>query len=150
MTSIHDFHSSKTNRRFGPKAWSRGQSVLPKADHLQLQRHLELCERLQQPAWRLLACVLHNKIMTSEPVANLYARNLVTGGCCVTYSVCGGPGLTGVLVHRTTLDSGSSVIPVVSLLGATLIGMRVGQRAPLLCEDGTIMSLSVLEVSMPN
>ena len=150
MTSIHDTLSSSTDKRLGPKTRSRRRSILPEADHLQLQRHLELCEGLQQPAWRLLAYILHNKIMTTEPVGNLIARDLVTGGCCVTYSLDGGPGQTGLLVHRARSGSGSGVIPVSSLLGATLIGMRVGQRAPLLCEDDAIMSLSVLDVTPPS
>ncbi len=150
MTSIHDIHTSATQNRFGPRTRPRIWSAIPRADHQQLQGHLEQCEQMRQPSWTLLAYVLHHKIMTTEPVSNLHARDLVTGGCRVTYSVNGGPEQTGLLVHRARSGLGSGVIPVSSLLGATLIGMRVGQRAPLLCEDGAIMSLSVLDVTPPD
>lgn len=38
---------------------------------------------------------------------------------------------------------------VASLLGATLIGMRILQRAPLLREDGMIDTIVVLDVKPP-
>ena len=38
---------------------------------------------------------------------------------------------------------------VASLLGATLVGMRVHQRAPLLRDDGEITTVVVLDVSPP-
>ena len=150
MTSIHDTRSSSNTEHAGPRARPRRRSILPEADHQQLQRHLDLCEGVQYSARGLLGYVLRNKIMTTEPVANLHARDLVTGGCCVSYSVDGGPVQSGLLVHRARSGSGSGVIPVSSLLGATLIGMRIGQRAALLCEDGAILSVTVLEVAPPS
>jgi hypothetical protein len=150
MTSIQNTRIFGRDTYFGPRIPPRKRSILPETDHQKLQQHLGLCEGLRQPSWTLLAYVLHNKILTTEPIASLYARDLVTGGCHVTYSVNGGPRQTGLLVHRARSGSSSGVIPVASLLGATLIGMRVGQRAPLLSEDGAIMSVSILNVTPPN
>ena len=150
MTCIHDTIAFTTDLHPSPRTPSRVRSDLPEADYLHLQRHLEMCDVVQRPAWRLLAHVLRNKIATTRPVAEHNARDLVTGGSCVTYAVDGGPGETGLLVHRARSGSGSGVIPVSSLLGATLIGMRIGQRAALLCEDGAIMSVTVLEVAPPS
>lgn len=150
MTGPDNTHAFDPQNSFRLGARPRIRVPLPAADHLQLQRHLEDCESVDLPETNLLAYVLRDKIMMTEPVSNLHARDLVTGGSCVTWSVNRGPKQTGLLVHRARSGSGISVIPVASLLGATLIGMRVGQRAPLLFEDGTIMSVSVLDVTPPN
>ncbi len=83
-------------------------------------------------------------------LATLPNGDLVAGGSFVTYSVGGGAATSGLLVHRARpglLQSG--VVPVASLPGATLIGMRAGQRAPLLCEDGSVKSLLVLDTVPP-
>ncbi|WP_323005442.1 hypothetical protein [Pseudorhodobacter sp.] len=154
MTSIHNTQPPHSQFRPGPRlaplSRPRPRSVLPEADHQKLQQHLTCCQQSQLPIWTLLAYVLLNKIMTTEPVSDFHARDLVTSGCRVSYSVNGEPAQTGLLVHSARSEFGSGVIPVSSLLGATLIGMRIGQRAPLLCEDGTVMSLSVLDVLPPN
>ncbi|SMC95497.1 hypothetical protein [Primorskyibacter flagellatus] len=150
MTNICNSLSYDIRNQHGPRERQRRHLVLPEADHAQLQRHLEQCEGTQHPAWRLLAYVLRDKIMMTDPVSKLHVRDLVTGGCRVTYCVSNAESQTGLLVHRARAGAGSGVIPVASLLGATLIGMRAGQRAPLLCEDGSIMSVSVLDVMPPN
>ncbi|SMX48781.1 hypothetical protein [Maliponia aquimaris] len=150
MTRIHETDTAATLNQSGPRTRPRIRAVLPETDHQLLQRHLEQCEQLRLPGWTLLAYVLHHKIMNTEPVADFHAGDLVTGGCEVSYSVNGGPGQKGLMSHRTRSGFGGGVIPVASLLGATLIGMRVGQRAPLLREDGEILSLSVLDVTPPN
>ena len=128
----------------------RCRPVLPEADHQQLLLHLEVCEKNRGPSWTLLAYVLQNKLVNCEPVGTSVDRDIVTGGSFVTYSVGGGAATSGLLVHRARpglLQSG--VVPVASLLGATLIGMRTGQRAPLLCEDGSVKSLLVLDTVPP-
>ncbi|MDX2482693.1 MAG: hypothetical protein QNK42_03440 [Pseudodonghicola sp.] len=149
MSSIHHTRLSGPANTLGPKARSRKWSILPEVDYRQLQHHLNQCESTGHPASPLLSHVLLHKLMTLEPVDNVYAGDLVTGGCQVAYSIDQNPALTGLLVHRARSGEASGVIPVSSLLGATLIGMRVGQRAPLLQEDGTIGTLSVLGVTHP-
>ncbi len=150
MSSIHDTYLPVPESRAGPKTRPRTWSILPDADHRQLRRHLDLCEDGRHPASALLAYVLRYKIMATEPVWNVYASDLVTGRCRVIFSVDRGPIQTGLLAHRARSGLASGVIPVCSLLGATLIGMRVGQHAPLLREDGTIGTISVLGVVQPS
>lgn len=149
MTSIHDstLFDAQSKIRVGTRP--PGGTPLPVSDHRQLQRHLENCEQSRLPAWNLLAYVLRDKIMMTDPVSDFHASDLAVGGSLVTYSVDRGPEETGLLAHRARSASGISVIPVASLLGATLIGMSVGQRAPLLLEGGAIKSVRVLAVAPP-
>ncbi|ASP22518.1 hypothetical protein ANTHELSMS3_03902 [Antarctobacter heliothermus] len=149
MTGLHARRSSDTSNKYYTGMQPRTGTALPAADYLQLQRHLEECEKSKHPAWTLLAYVLRDKIMMTEPVSNFYASDQVIGGSCMTYSVDRGPEQTGLLAHRARSASGINVIPVASLLGATLIGMTVGQRAPLLFDNGSIKSVRVLAVSPP-
>ncbi len=149
MSDIHDGNLPNPENHHGPKTRPRKWSILPEADHRQLRRHLDLCEGTGTPASKLLAHVLLHKIATTEPVRDMLARDLVTGGCRVIYSVDGGPIQTGLLVHRARSGLASGVVPVSSLLGATLIGMRVGQRAPLLRDDGTVGTITVQGVIQP-
>lgn len=117
---------------------------LPDEDHRQLKRYLQQPDIADRP---LLGHVLRHKISATAQGGHDMSEEVVTGFTCVTYSVDGGPAQTGLLRHRARSGSDSGVIPVCSDLGATLIGMRVGQRAPLLREDGTIASLRVLAIA---
>ncbi|TYB88459.1 hypothetical protein [Oceaniovalibus sp. ACAM 378] len=149
MTGIRETQFSSPQSRLGPKISTRRQAMLPLDDHRRLQQYLSLCETPEQPDAAILCHVLHHKIMTSDPVSNLSLRDLVTGGCRVEFSVGNGPLQTGLMSHTARSAPDIGVIPVFSLLGATLIGMRVGQGAPLLSEDGTIATLLVTGVEQP-
>lgn len=146
MANIGEITRSAPAFRLGPKRQGRPPALLPDSDYRRLHEHLEQCEAADQPARPLLAHVLDHKIRTTRPAGDAELGDVVTGGCRVTYSVDGAPSETGLLVHRARSDLGSGVIPVASLLGATLIGMQVGQRAPLLFEDGRVGAISVLAV----
>ena len=135
--------------RLGPRLPRSKWAVLPADDHEQLQRHLELCESARPPGWAMLAHVLHHKIMTAQPVPTKRVNDMVTGGCRVTYSVNDGPPQTGLLTQRARTGMDSGVIPVSSLMGATLIGMRIGHHAPLPSVDGTVYTVTVLDVAYP-
>lgn len=121
--------------------------TLPTADHGKLQEHLEACECALRPSSKLLAYVLANKLLNTRSVDDVHRSDLVVGGTRVTYAVDGTEPRTGLLVHRAKAGQPGDVIPVASLLGATLIGMSVGQRAPLLFEDGSIGKLHVIDVT---
>ena len=121
--------------------------VLPEAEHQKLQGHLDDCEGAMRPCSTLLAYVLANKLLNTRPVPDLHCAGLVIGGCRVTYAIDGEEPQTGLMVHRAREGTPGGIIPVASLLGATLIGMRNGQRAPLLREDGTIGRLLVIDVA---
>lgn len=123
------------------------QVTMPTADYQKLQEHLEHCECSIRPTSRLLAYVLANKLMNTRPSDDVYYTDLVVGGSCVTYIIDGKEPQSGLLAHRSGAGLPGRIIPVASLLGATLIGMRVGQRAPLLFEDGSIGRLFVKDVT---
>lgn len=119
------------------------ERVLPADDIAQLNQHLA---RAEADGAVFLAHVLRHRIDGVRPMPDGLPRDIVTGGCRVRYTIDCGPAQTGLLSHRARADASSGVIPVASLLGATLIGMRTGQRAPLLCPDGATCILTVLAV----
>lgn len=134
----------------GPRTRLRVGAMLPVSDYNHLLQHLERCERERGPSWTLLAYVLHDKIVNTEPCRGLPTQDIVFGGSQVAYAVGGGAVASGLLVQRARPGTRQlGIIPVASLLGATLIGMRIGQRAPLLCEDGTVTSLVVVDTLPP-
>lgn len=141
---VHPFASTARVR-------PRGRAVLPVADYDLLLEYLEICERDRGPNWALLAYVLQNRIVNTEPSHRPVDRDIVVSGSKVTYSVGGASVEVGLLVHQPNAGPRQrGIIPVSSLLGATLIGMRIGQRAPLLCEDGSVKSLVVVDTATPN
>lgn len=134
----------------GARTRPRGRSVMPVSDYDHLLKHLETCERDRGPSWALLAYVLQNKIVNTEPSRGPVESDIVVGGSHVSYSAGGGAIKAGLLVHRARPETRQlGIIPVSSLLGATLIGMRTGQQAPLLCEDGLVKSLVVVDTVPP-
>ncbi|MDX1784786.1 hypothetical protein [Roseovarius sp. ZX-A-9] len=146
MTVIQHFHPSSSKPGFHPKVPRPGTVPLRDEDRQYLVDHLRRSEMAGQP---FLPHVLQHKITSSTALDEPVPDDVVTGGCRVTYAINGGPAESGLLVHRARTGAVNGIIPVSSLLGATLIGMRVGQRAPLLSLDGTIASVSVLGVAHP-
>ncbi len=149
MSRIQRLHTAEPASRTIRKSPTRVARHLPAADRQHLERHLKRCADDGTPAAPLLRHVLDHKVQSTTPLEGQCPRDLVCSGRLVTWSVDGGPARTGLLSHRARTGSHSGVIAVASLLGATLMGMRVGQQAPLLREDGAILSLTVLKVSDP-
>lgn len=142
-----EVHPFATTARVRPRC----MAVLPVADYDLLLEYLEICERDRGSNWALLAYVLQNRIVNTEPSHRPVDRDIVVSGSKVTYSVGGTSVEVGLLVHQPNAGPRQrGIIPVSSLLGATLIGMRIGQRAPLLCEDGSVKSLVVVDTVTPN
>ena len=142
-----EVHPFATTARVRP----RGRALLPVADYDLLLEYLEICERDRGPNWALLAYVLQNRIVNSEPSHQPVDRDIVVSRNEVIYSVSGASVEAGLLVHQPNAGPRQrGIIPVSSLLGATLIGMRIGQRPPLLCEDGSVKSLVVVDTVSPN
>lgn len=147
MSDIPDTQLTEPRFHVGPRPRARDWASLPENDLRQLRQHLGVCERTRPPAWTLLAHVLHYKIMSMTPSNEARYTDIAIGGSRVTFSIDEKPPTSGLLVHDA---GGIAEIPVASLLGATLIGMGVLQRAPLLNEDGSISSILVLGVVQPN
>lgn len=143
-------HGINLHRPITPKAHSgiktapRRSPPLPDEDHRQLRQHLKRPSVVGQP---FLQYVLRHKLSETAQNCDGMGEDFVTGASYVSYSVNGGPAQTGLLRHWPQIGSKCGVIPVCSNLGTALIGMRVGQRAPLMREDGTIASLRVLKVT---
>lgn len=152
-----DISPSRSTRQLDRRLRAPDRAVLPEQDYLHLQRHLDRCEKERGMAWTLLAYVLQQKIASVDPVPDTHLPDLVTGSCrvgyvvsCrVGYVVSGGERQVGLMTHRARSGLGNDIIPVASLLGATLIGMRAGQRRPLLCVDGSVRTITVLDVAQP-
>lgn len=149
MCGIKHTHLSSVHPRSVYREFRNTPVSLPTADYRKLQEHLEACERDMRPGARLLAYVLANKLINTRPWDGVHDAGLVVGGACVTCVIDGQEPKTGLLVHSVMAEPPDCIIPVASLLGATLIGMRVGQRAPLLFEDCTIGRLSVKSTEGP-
>lgn len=147
MTRILQMHPAPTDTSTRPTTPVRAATPLPASDRQHLVRHLKRCVSDGTPPRPLLQHVLDHKVKVTHSVDGACPDDLVCCGRLVTWSVDGGPARTGLLTHRARAGANSGVIAVASLLGATLIGMRVGQRAPLLCDDGTIVSLEILNVT---
>lgn len=147
MSSFQHCDPAISEARFvGSKAHASVLAVLSDVDRAQLEGHLRNCEAIGPP---FLSRVLERKIDGAVISGSKVSDDVVTGGSRVRYAIAGGPERCALLVHRARMGAASGIVPVASLLGATLIGMRVGQRAPLLCEDGAIVSLLVLGVVRP-
>lgn len=80
------------------------------------------------------------------PVEGAVPTDLATEGRRATYGAGDDDLRHGILTHSDKVEGVADVIPVRSLLGATLIGMRVHQRAPLLRDDVTIVTVTLHEV----
>lgn len=129
-----------------PKTPVRSPAALTRTDRLRLERHWRGCDTAREP---LLTHVLRHKIDAPALPDGGVPSDAVIGDSTVSYRIDGGPVRRGLLSHRPPPSAGGGSIPVSSLLGATLIGMRAGQRAPLLCDDGTIVTLEVTGVAQP-
>ncbi|RKF14767.1 hypothetical protein D6850_07765 [Roseovarius spongiae] len=146
MHSSDPFRSIPQDISAGPRMRPMRSVALPDEDRRQLRRHLR---QVDASGRTFLGHVLRHKVESSAPDEDETPRDVVTGASCVTYAIDDGPAQTGLLNHRARPGAASGVIPVCSLLGAALIGMRKGQSAPLLCEDGAIVTLTVLDVDQP-
>lgn len=137
---------SDTAVRFTRKARPCVTAELTDADLRTLEAHLH---RLAQSddACPLLMGVLRQKIAWSRPIRGAAPPDLATGGRLVRYRVVGAGTRCGLLSHRDAPEESRAVVAVCSLLGATLIGMRTRERVPLLRDNGTIVTLSLLDVS---
>lgn len=137
----HSGNGSCARERRGAAA-----TLLTLEDRCRLRGHMEQCLRSGGDGV-LVAGILRRKIARSDPVRGEVPDDLATGGCRVRFMITGGGASSGVLTHEVAADAPKDAIPVCSLVGATLIGMRVLQRALVLRDDGRIDTLALLDVS---
>lgn len=122
---------------------------LVEGDYLKMRQYVNDSDPTQDRALCLLTHVLRHRVSTSGVIRGPAPKTLAIGGATVIFAVDNKNAQQGVLSHEAKEAATDLVIPVRSLLGATLIGMQAGQRAPLLCESGRVASLWLLEVFHP-
>ena len=123
----------------------RSAFSLTRSDRTSLERLLLDRALFETPYPIILTGFLRHKLRTAIPAREPAPEDLVTGGCHVVYMISGGGVQSGVLTFDLMQRPG--VIRVASMLGATMIGMRRHQRAPMLREDGPVDTLVILETS---
>ncbi len=121
--------------------------LLTVEDRAGIERLLRFHAGRHAPNPPLLNGLLRHTLRISRGVPEPALPELVMAGRHVSYMISGEGSRSGVLTMSSAPIPGH--ILVASLLGATLIGMRKLQKAPLLREDGQIDTLVVLDVSPP-
>lgn len=134
-----------------PRLWpeARRGRLLSEEDWWQLRQHLDGIDPSLDPGSCLLAHVLHYKLSTADLLLGPAPKGVANGGATVVFAIDNERARHGILRHQLTSFAEDSVIPTNSLLGATLAGMRIGQRAPLLCKNRRVASLWLLDVEQP-
>ena len=118
--------------------------LLTLEDRLGIERLLRTGVTRNAPNPPLLIGLLTHKLRISRGAPEPAPPELVVSGRQVTYMITGGGSRLAVLSMNPEPIPGR--VLVASLLGATLIGMRKLQRAPLLRDSGRIDTVVVLDV----
>ncbi|SDY81132.1 hypothetical protein [Citreimonas salinaria] len=121
--------------------------LLTVEDGVGTERLLRHCGTKNAPNPPLLIGLLRHKLRISRGAPEPAPPEVVLAGRQVTYMISGEGSRSGVLAMHPVPLPGR--VLVASLLGATLIGMRKLQKAPLLRDSGQIHTVVVLDVSPP-
>lgn len=119
--------------------------LLTVEDRFGIERLLRHGGTRNAPIPPLLDGLLHHKLRISRGAPEPAPPELVVAGRHVTYMISGEGSRSGVLSMSPVPIPGH--VLVASLLGATLIGMRKLQKAPLLRDDGQFETVVVLDAS---
>ncbi len=134
----------KTHRARASDTYTRTRLELTSTDRAGLERLLRRRGPDGAKLSPLLSGLLRHKLGVAGTIEAPAPSALVSSGRLIIYKVAGENARSGILIMSTMPSHGT--IPIGSLLGATLIGLRRGQRAALLQEDGEVGSVVVLEV----
>ena len=123
------------------------RASLSRRDYWQLNEHRRRCESLGGTMSIRLAHLLRVKMSDARVIEDgeLYP-DIVSGTSRVTFSLDRRRVETCVLYHRDYPEDERSRLHVGTFLGATLIGMTVGQHTPFIAEQGAAGELQVLRV----
>ena len=143
--TLHSLHDSSAPWPHLKSLVRRRAFSLTRSDRTSLERLLQDRVMFETPYPIILTGFLRHKLRTAIPVREPAPVDLVTGGCHLYYMISGGGLQSGVLTFNALHQVGA--ILVASMLGATMIGMRRRQRAPMLREDGTVETLVILDTS---
>ncbi|MEN9062130.1 hypothetical protein [Ponticoccus litoralis] len=124
-----------------------GGCRLTASDRLQIERFLSFADNSSVVYSQLLLELLNRKLQAADVIEGAAPPDLAAFGRHISCVVDETEAESGVLSFGLVARAGE--IPVHSLLGATLIGLSVGQRTRLMSEDGTSRSLVVTRVGAP-
>lgn len=121
--------------------------VLTKSDRRALVDHIQRADKVGTGAFAMLARLLGLKLLYGTVLADgKIDPKAATGGSRVIFAIDDEKPQTGRLFHYDEFAEEDIGIHVGSLLGATLIGMKVDTRVPFLQADGTFRRVHLLTV----
>jgi hypothetical protein len=130
------------------------QSVRPieawliREDARRLREHLARCEKIGSGVYPLLGEFIRAKLadaVIGDP--QHVGPDAAIGYSRVIYAVDGLAPQSQVLSHWRYPVTGGFGLSICTLLGATLLGMKAGQRSPLLRADGTTGTVELLGIA---
>jgi regulator of nucleoside diphosphate kinase len=117
-------------------------------DYTLLEGHLIKSREIGSGIYRLLGPLIRAKLADASIVlTDDVDFDVATGNSRVVFSADAGADESRVLVHWDEHYVVGLSLPIDTLLGTTLLGMRAGQRAPLLRADGTIGTVLLRSVA---
>lgn len=120
---------------------------LTRQDARHLREHLGRCEEIGGGVHVLLGDLIRAKLADAVLVdPDDIGLDVATGYSHVVYARDGRAPKSKLLSHRDYVGTGRFGLSIRTLLGATLLGMKAGQCAPLLRTDGTAGTVELLEV----
>ncbi|MDK3019663.1 hypothetical protein [Pseudodonghicola flavimaris] len=126
------------------------RSVLSLRDIEAVQRHLSSCEIELTGIAALTGEILRHKLRHARRMPSTApAAGVAMGNSVLSYRIRGQQLRGGRLSHRAWFRADPMIVPVRSLLGATLIGVRLGDTVPLLLSDGSFSEVTLVEVRAP-
>lgn len=124
------------------------EAWLTSQDARRLREHLGRCDDIGSGVYPLLGALIRAKLADAVPVdRDEIGPEIATGYSRVIYALDGRAPQSQVLFHSGYPETGEFGLPICTLLGATLLGMRAGQCVPFLRADGTRGSVGLLEVA---
>jgi hypothetical protein len=124
------------------------EAWLIREDARRLREHLARCEKIGSGVYPLLGAFIRTKLadaVIGDP--QQVGPDVATGYSLLRYAVDGLASRSQVLSHWPSPIRGRFGLSTCSLLGATLLGMKVGQRSLLLRADGTTGTVELLGIA---
>jgi hypothetical protein len=117
-------------------------------DARRLRGHLDRCDQIGRGVYPLLGAFIRAKLADAViGDAQQAGTDTAFGYSLVIYAVDGLASRSQVLSHWPSPIRGGFGLSTCSLLGATLLGMKVGRRSPLLRADGTTGTVELLGIA---
>jgi hypothetical protein len=117
-----------------------GDCVLTSRDYTLLEGWLIRTVESELEVDPVLMALVRAKLAASRIVLSGDVEpDRASGGCRIVYTLDGEAPTSQLLAHwRSDAVAGGSILPITSILGITLVGMRARQRVPLVRSDGSI------------